>query len=171
MARFRPKNPTSPLKSKPARSRSPIARRSRSLKMTGRSWRKANTTARRIFTTAKNTATSVQIILRRHKDFADKKRRYDLHEILHAKYEFSRTILRTRRIDIYHKKVRVGRLLAEKVHVMDGRMKCKSVDDLWRHIREIGDEIRERIHKPEHTKTVTLAVDTLFANLDAHEIK
>ena len=50
-------------------------------------------------------------------------------------------------------------------------MKCESIDDLWRHIRETGDEIRERLHKPEHKKTVTLAVDTLFANLDAHEIK
>ena len=114
---------------------------------------------------------SVQIFLRRHKNWNDKARWYDLHEILHAKYEWSRPCTDHEGFDIYYQKVRVGRLLAPEVICMDGRMKCQSINDIWRHIRETGDEIRERLHKPEHKKTVTLAVDTLFANLDAHEIK
>ena len=111
----------------------------------------------------------VQIFLRRHKNWNDPKRRYDVSEILHAKYEWSEPCQSSEGWDIYSQTVRVGRILAEKTYVMDGRMKCESVDDLWRHIREIGDEIRERLHKPEHKKTVTLAVDALFANLAPHD--
>jgi hypothetical protein len=113
----------------------------------------------------------VHIVLRRHKDWNDQKRRYELQEILHAKYEFSEPCFEPEGFDIYSQTIRVGRLLAEHVYVRDGRMKCQSVDDLWRHIREIGDEIRERLHKQEHAKTVTLAVDQLFANLSAHDLK
>jgi hypothetical protein len=112
----------------------------------------------------------VQIILRRHKNWNDKKRQYDLQEILHGKYEFSEPCYEPEGYDIYTQTIRVGRLLAWETICMDGRMKCQSIDDLWRHIRETGDEIRERLHKPEHKRTVTLAVDVLFANLSPHDV-
>jgi hypothetical protein len=114
---------------------------------------------------------SVQIILRRHKNLQERVRNFDIDEILHAKYEWSEPCNMPDGPDFICQQVRVGRLLAFQTYVRDGRMKCQSIDDLWRHIREIGDEIRERLHKPEHKKTVTLAVDALFANLEAHEIK
>jgi hypothetical protein len=114
----------------------------------------------------------IQIILRRHKNYQERFRHGDVDEILHAKYEFSEPCYSPEAgEELYHQQVRVGRLLAFQTYVQDGRMKCQSIDDLWRHIRATGDEIRERLHKQEHAKSVTLAIDELFANLSPHEVK
>lgn len=56
--------------------------------------------------------------------------------------------------------VRVGRVLTEK----------QSGTDLWKHIFEVGEELRERILIERFRKRVTLAVDDCFAHLSPGEI-
>jgi len=109
----------------------------------------------------------MQIVLRRHKDRRDQ---YDVHEILHARYSYSEYIERPDVCDDCSQIVRVGRLLAFETCIVDGRMKCQSIDDLWRHIRETGDELRERIDKVEHRRYVINVIDKLFAALEPHEL-
>ena len=87
---------------------------------------------------------SIQIILRRRKDWNVKERWNDAHEILHAKYEYSSPSAWEDPSDDRSQTVRVGRVLAPNTWMQDGRMHCDSIDDLWRHIREIGDDPQYR---------------------------
>ena len=41
--------------------------------------------------------------------------------------------------------------------------------DLWKHMREVGDEMRERVLSERLKKHVTLALDACFAKLDPVE--
>lgn len=55
--------------------------------------------------------------------------------------------------------VRVGRLLTWQ----------EGVEDLWKHIREVGEELRERINDEKLRRFVTHIVDRCFADLTPHE--
>lgn len=115
----------------------------------------------------------IQIFFRRRKRAPDHKRTwaddYKVHEIIHAKYDY-RTPYDDSESNVGDRSqvVRVGRMLCFTVCTIDGRMECQSIDDQWRHIKEIGDELRERIDNVEHRRQVTNAIDKLFEELEPH---
>ena len=74
--------------------------------------------------------------------------------IIHAKYYFSEEDH-----DGTYQKVRVGRLLSDQ----------ETLRDLWKHILEVGEEMRSRIDNEHMRKYVTHAVDQCFASLPAHK--
>lgn len=55
--------------------------------------------------------------------------------------------------------VRVGRLLTWE----------EAQEDLWRHIKEVGEELRERINCEKLRRYVTNTVDRCFADLAPHD--
>jgi hypothetical protein len=75
------------------------------------------------------------------------------HTIIHANYSYSSEI------DEKYQTVRVGRILTDR----------ESAGDLWKHITEVGDELRERIGDEHMRKYVTYALDSCFANLPPHD--
>jgi len=111
---------------------------------------------------------TIQIILRKHRE---KRELYDVHEIIHAKYEYRDPMDEVEPLEAKNQTVRVGRMLAFYDNLVDGRLRCQSIDDIWRHIRETGDELRERITNVEHRRQVVNAIDKLFADLPPHDLK
>jgi hypothetical protein len=116
---------------------------------------------------------TIQIILRQHKDHGTKERWNDANEILHARYEYKHPNMDGDPEDDRSQVVRVGRILSSRggMCIVDGRMECDSIDQLWKHIREIGDELRERINNVEHRRQVTNVIDKLFAELEPFELR
>ncbi len=77
--------------------------------------------------------------------------------LIHAKY--STYDEQKEQDDDLNQTVRVGRLLAGN----------QAATDLWKHIFEVGEELRSRIGNEHMRRHVTYAVDACFAKLPAHE--
>jgi hypothetical protein len=77
--------------------------------------------------------------------------------LIHAKYN---SYDETKECDDdLNQTVRVGRLLTGN----------QAANDLWKHIFEVGEELRSRIGNEPMRRYVTYAVDACFAKLPAHD--
>jgi hypothetical protein len=99
----------------------------------------------------------ISIRVRRHVDTGDRPKRQDFQDsyIIHGRYIYDSPH------DEGNQTVRVGRVLTGN----------EGMRDLWKHISQIGDELRERIADEQHLKRVIHALDQCFANLSPHDLK
>jgi hypothetical protein len=95
----------------------------------------------------------IEIRVRRHVDF-DNRADSQAGAIIHAKYSYRNSR------DEDDQLVRVGRLLTVK----------QTQDGLWGHIREVGDELRQRIRLDDLKGHVVYAIDGVFAQLAPHDV-
>jgi hypothetical protein len=93
----------------------------------------------------------ISIRVRREDKFTTMEPRH----IIHAHY----TSFDDNERDEDNQTVRVG-------HLLDGR---EALANLWKHILEVGDELRERIANEHMRKHVVHAVDGCFAKLPPHD--
>jgi hypothetical protein len=98
---------------------------------------------------------SIKMKVRQHVDA--QKRHWQTSTIIHAVYD---THDESHEDLDHNQTVRVGRLLTSN----------EAASDFWKHIQEVGEELRERILFDHLKKYVTLVVDGILAKLPAHGV-
>lgn len=102
---------------------------------------------------------------------------YDICNIIHAVYSMHDETTDDLGASATNQVVRVGRLLtggkcclvnsySEPIHPH----KNEAMGDLWKHIRAVGEELRERILLEDNKKYVTLVVDRVLGGLTPRDV-